>query len=92
VSKALLEESSPNPQYQRWIDSYGGGEFGVLVEAVLDLTDEVCEGFNPAQKAGVTEAFVNPALRVDVLGCGPVARRMVRLERVSLPVFQLFLA
>jgi thiaminase/transcriptional activator TenA len=59
VCKALLEESSPDPQYQRWIDSYGGEEFGVLVEAVLDLTDEVCEGLNPAQKAHATEAFVD---------------------------------
>ena len=58
MGKALLEESSPNPLYQRWIDTYGGEEFGALVEAVLDLTDEVCEGLNPAQKARVTEALV----------------------------------
>jgi thiaminase/transcriptional activator TenA len=30
----------------------------VLVEAVLDLTDEVCEELNPFQKARVREAFV----------------------------------
>jgi thiaminase (transcriptional activator TenA) len=58
VGKALLERGSPNPLYQRWIDTYGGEEFGALVEAVLDLTDKVCEGLNPAQKARVREAFV----------------------------------
>jgi thiaminase/transcriptional activator TenA len=58
VGKALLERGSPNPRYQKWIDTYGGEEFGALVEAVLDLTDKVCKDLNPAQKARTTEAFV----------------------------------
>jgi thiaminase (transcriptional activator TenA) len=58
VGKALLERGSPNPMYQKWIDTYGGEEFGALVEAVLDLTDRVCEDLNPTQKARVREAFV----------------------------------
>ncbi len=58
VGKALLERGSPNPMYQKWIDTYGGEEFGALVEAVLDLTDQTCENLNPAQKARVAEAFV----------------------------------
>jgi len=58
VGKALLERGSPEPRYQKWIDTYGGEEFGARVEAVLDLTDGVCEGLNPSQKARVGEAFV----------------------------------
>jgi thiaminase/transcriptional activator TenA len=58
VGKALLERGSPNPRYQKWINTYGGEEFGALVEAILDLTDKVCEDLNPAQKARVKEAFV----------------------------------
>ena len=58
VGKALLERGSPNPLYKRWIDTYGGEEFGGLVKGVLDLTDRICENLNPAQKARVTEAFV----------------------------------
>ncbi len=58
VGKALLDKGSPNPRYQKWIDTYGGEEFGALVEAVLDLTDKVCEGLNPAQRARVRDAFV----------------------------------
>ncbi len=58
VGKALLERGSPNPRYQKWIDTYGGEEFGSLVEAVLDLTDRVCEDLNPSQKARVREAFI----------------------------------
>ena len=58
VGKALLERGSPNPRYQKWIDTYGGEEFGLLVEAVLELTDEVCEELNLEQRSRVTEAFV----------------------------------
>ena len=58
VGKALLERGSPNALYKRWIDTYGGEEFGVLVEAVLDLTDRVCEDLNSSQKARVRDAFV----------------------------------
>src|SRR5918998_1822965 len=58
VGKALHEHGSPDPLYQRWIDTYGGEEFGALVEAVLDLTDRTCEDLNPTQKARVSKAFV----------------------------------
>ncbi len=58
VGKALLERGSPNPLYRKWIDAYGGEEFGALVEAVLDLSDNVFEGLNPIQRTRVTEAFV----------------------------------
>ena len=58
VGKALLQHVSPNPLYQRWIDTYSGDEFGVLVDAVLDLTDRICEDLNSFQKARVREAFV----------------------------------
>ena len=58
VGKALLERGSPKDVYQKWIDTYGGEEFGALVETVLDLTDKVCEDLNPAQKARVRDAFV----------------------------------
>ena len=58
VGKALLERGSPEPRYQKWIDTYGGEDFGALVEAVLNLTDGVCEDLNPSQKARVGEAFV----------------------------------
>ncbi len=58
VGKALLERGSSNPRYRKWIDTYGAEEFGSLVEAVLDLTDEVCEDLNLEQRSCVTEAFV----------------------------------
>jgi thiaminase/transcriptional activator TenA len=58
VGKALLERGSPNPIYQKWIGTYGGEEFGALVETVLDLTNRVCEDLNSSQRARAREAFV----------------------------------
>ena len=58
VGKTLLEHGSPKPIYQKWIDTYGGEEFGALVEAVLDLADGVYKDLSPSQKIRVREAFV----------------------------------
>ncbi len=58
VGRTLLEQRSPDPMYQTWIDTYGGEEFGAVVEAVLDLADRTCEELNLAQRAAVTDAFV----------------------------------
>ncbi len=41
VGAALLERGSPDPRFQRWIDSYGGEEFADTVAMVLDLTDRI---------------------------------------------------
>lgn len=58
VGKSLLDSGSPEPRYQKWIDTYGGEDFGALVEAVLDLTDKACEDLDPTARARATEAFV----------------------------------
>ncbi|MGF1470822.1 MAG: thiaminase II [Rubrobacteraceae bacterium] len=58
VGRTLLETGSPNARYQRWIDTYGGEDFGLLVKAVLDVTDEACENLPAEQQRSVTEAFV----------------------------------
>ena len=58
VGKTLLEGVSPNTRYKKWIDTYAGEEFGSLVEAVLDVTEGVCEDLNPSRKARVRDAFV----------------------------------
>jgi len=58
VGKHLLATGSPDPLYQRWIDTYGGDEFGALVEAVLALTDRVGEQIGERERALVTEHFV----------------------------------
>jgi thiaminase/transcriptional activator TenA len=58
VGTALLERSSPNPLYARWIDTYGGEEFGATVAAVLELTDRLGEKLGAAEVAAMRQHFV----------------------------------
>lgn len=39
VGAALLERGSPDPRYQRWIDTYAGDEFAATVAEVLAVAD-----------------------------------------------------
>ncbi len=57
VGKALLEEGSPDPLYTRWIQTYGGEDYGRVVEAVLRLTDEVSADLRPADEMRMMEHF-----------------------------------
>jgi thiaminase (transcriptional activator TenA) len=41
VGKHLRQAGSPNPVYQRWIDSYGSDDYLREVTLALDLTDRV---------------------------------------------------
>ncbi|HEU5267702.1 MAG TPA: thiaminase II [Jatrophihabitans sp.] len=43
VGDALLERGSPDPRFQRWIDTYGGEAFAESVAGVLAITDELGE-------------------------------------------------
>ncbi|MGI8679515.1 MAG: thiaminase II [Jatrophihabitans sp.] len=44
VGAALVERGSPDPCYQRWIDTYAGDEFAASVEQVLALADRIGPG------------------------------------------------
>ncbi len=57
VGAELLERGSPDPLYQRWIDTYGGEEFAGIVRAVLDVTDRLGEGLSEAEEARVARHF-----------------------------------
>ncbi len=57
VGKELLRRGSPDPRYQRWIDMYGGEEFGDIVRAVLAVTDELGPGLAPHERARVHRHF-----------------------------------
>lgn len=39
VGRALLAEGSPDPRYQRWIDTYASEEFSAQVDALLVIVD-----------------------------------------------------
>lgn len=41
VGAELVKRGSPDPRYQRWIDTYADDDYQALVTEVLTLTDEV---------------------------------------------------
>ncbi|MGI8592983.1 MAG: thiaminase II [Solirubrobacteraceae bacterium] len=57
VGKALLESGSPDPLYARWIETYGGEEFGEVVGAVLDLADRLGPELSPAERGRAARHF-----------------------------------
>jgi thiaminase/transcriptional activator TenA len=61
VGATLLERGSPDPRYQRWIDSYGGDEFAATVAGVLDLTDRIGSELNPTEESVARAHFATTA-------------------------------
>ena len=57
----LLQRGSPHPLYRRWIETYGGEEFGAVVQAVLDLTDRLGPTLSPADQAAAAASFATTA-------------------------------
>lgn len=53
VGEALLEESSPDPLYARWIALYGGEEFRAVVDAAIGILDRAAAGLGPAERGRV---------------------------------------
>jgi thiaminase (transcriptional activator TenA) len=57
VGKELLRRGSPDPRYQKWIDTYSGDEFGDVVRSVLAVTDGLGPGLAPGERALVHRHF-----------------------------------
>ncbi|MCW2541439.1 MAG: thiaminase [Frankiales bacterium] len=58
VGTELLQSSSPNPLYARWIDVYGGPEFQAVVANVLALVDRLGPELTAADRDRFTEHVV----------------------------------
>ena len=58
VGAALLAEGSPDPRYQRWIDTYAGEVFAAAVTEVLSFADSVGVDLGAADDARARRHFV----------------------------------
>jgi thiaminase/transcriptional activator TenA len=58
VGRSLLERGSPDPLYRRWIDTYGGEEYGAIVEEVIRLTDRIAPGLSEVERTRMRDHFV----------------------------------
>jgi thiaminase (transcriptional activator TenA) len=61
VGKHLKQAGSPNPVYQRWIDSYGSDDYLREVTLALDLTDRVGLDLGSAAEAAARQHFAMAA-------------------------------
>ncbi len=57
VGKELLRRGSPDPRYQKWIDTYAGDEFAAEVREVIEATDALAPDLSPAERARVHRHF-----------------------------------
>ncbi len=57
VGKELLHRGSPDPRFQRWIDTYAAEEFGGVVRAVLAEADKAGAALSPAERAQVARHY-----------------------------------
>jgi len=58
VGKELEQRGSPNPLYQRWIDTYASEEFGSSVQQLLGLTDAIAPALSAEQRAAMRGHFI----------------------------------
>ena len=57
VGKHLLEQGSPDPRYQRWIDTYAGEEFGDEAREVIAVTDRLGQEIGAVERARIHRHF-----------------------------------
>jgi thiaminase (transcriptional activator TenA) len=57
VGKHLLERGSPDPRYQRWIDTYAGEEFGDEAREVIAVTDRLGQEIASAERERIHRHF-----------------------------------
>jgi thiaminase (transcriptional activator TenA) len=57
VGKELVRRGSPDPRYQKWIDTYGGEEYAATVGEVLAVADALGPGLAPAERTRVHRHF-----------------------------------
>lgn len=58
----LKYQQKENNPYQRWIDTYGGEAFGLLVQKAIDICDAVADRTTPEIREKMTQAFKTSAI------------------------------
>jgi thiaminase/transcriptional activator TenA len=59
VGEELIAKGSPDPRYQRWIETYGDPQFAATVAAVLAIVDRVGAEASEAERARVKDIFAH---------------------------------
>jgi len=57
VGSELEKTGSPNPLYQRWIDTYASEEVWAIVQKLIDIVDAIAEDLSEAHREILREHF-----------------------------------
>jgi thiaminase/transcriptional activator TenA len=57
VGRALMRDGSPDPRYQRWIDTYADPAFATTVDGVLAIVNRLGSAADTAEQARMQELF-----------------------------------
>jgi thiaminase/transcriptional activator TenA len=58
VGKALEAKGSPNPLYQRWIETYSSAEYEGIVRQVIAAADKIAETLTDKQREAMKQHFI----------------------------------
>ena len=58
MGKELERKGSPNELYRRWIATYASAEFGTLVSAVIEATDQTAARLQAHELAAMRRHFI----------------------------------
>jgi thiaminase/transcriptional activator TenA len=58
VGKALEAKGSPNPIYQRWIETYSSAEYEGIVRQVIAAADKIAETLTDKQREAMRQHFI----------------------------------
>jgi thiaminase (transcriptional activator TenA) len=58
VGKELIKKGSPNPLYQKWIDTYASEEFEKVVKQVLEIMEKISLNLTDSQKEEVKKNYI----------------------------------
>jgi thiaminase/transcriptional activator TenA len=61
VGAALVEQGSPDPRYQRWIDTYAGEAFAAVVADVLAVADRIGVSLSDSERSRAAAHFATTA-------------------------------
>lgn len=57
VGRELEKKGSPNPLYQRWIDTYASEEVWAIVQKLIDIVDAAAEGLSEFRREVLRHHF-----------------------------------
>lgn len=57
VGEHLVSRGSPNPLYQKWIETYSGEEFGAVVREILALVDRLAAPLGDSDRERMRQHF-----------------------------------